>query len=646
MSLFGEDEDPAKATAPLPSLDMAAPWGSFSFAPPEQATQARQPSTLVPILALPAGPTLVLPSGQPEEAAISDAYDGVPWGGSRASVSLVPDQAAESALVSSAAARVAVEERAPMAFLSYAPATPQNVEHAFSAADATPLPALQLLAVSVPAMHTAETGAAAARTGPGQTDTVVDFAESVEFQKWADTTEAAEPSQSAGTAGAEAAERGVGSDITAAAQAGDDTVSPAPHVGAETVDNAEDAPVCTAAAAEGNNTGSQQGIDWDALDFSFAEDAPELATTALEPDLAEPAAHADVSDKASTFDGALDDTPAVVSAAGHERSSPTGALTVTEQARDLSLVGATALPETSAETAEGAESAEQQQEAELAEDWGDFEDVAAAEDLGSVQAVSSHAGGNSLEEPGMQAAGSNTPQWPADSSTEPPALADAGATAQWPDLAEAPPSAGVPASSAALGWEFLGGGADVAGAGTAKSGAAGGACLGRPDDSAAAESAGCGWGPGESWLAPEQATGDTAVAADVWGALASLEPDQLSRSEPAHDSSSAGAGSVAACQPSGGDGVKGSGEMDEGGWGEEWAVGVLERDAVVGMRVEDRFAGPSITAEASPSETFAGHDRATAWRLLAHVSASTLPLLLQCISCVGFYAKNGLLWQP
>lgn len=595
MSLFGEDEDPAEATSPLPSLDLAAPWGNFGFELPEQAIPARQPSTL----GLPAGPTLVLPSEQPEEAAISDAYDGVPWGGSTASVSLVPDQAAESALVSSAAARVPMEERAPMAFLSYAPATPQNVEHAFSAADATPLPALQLLAVSVPAMHTAENGAAAARTGPGQTDTGVEVAESVDFGEWADTTEAAEPGESAGTAGAEAAARGVGSDITAAAQAGDATVSPAPHVEA---DSAENAPVCTAAAAEENNTGSQQGIDWDALDFSFAEDTPDMAAKAVEPDLAEPAAHADV----STSDCALEDTPAVASAAGHEHSLPTGALTVTEQARDLSLVGATALPETSAETAEGAESAEQQQEAELSEGWGDFEDFAAAEDLGSVQAVSSHSGGNSLEEPGLQAAGSTTLQGPADSSTEPPASADPGAAAQWPYLAEAPPSAGVPASSAALGWEFLGGGADVAGAGTAKSGAAGGACLGRPDYSAAAESAGWGWGPGESWLAPEQSTGDIAVAADVWGALASLEPEQLTRSEPAHDSSPAGAGSVAACHSSGGDGVKGSCEMDEGGWGEEWA-------------------GPSITAEASPSETFAGHDRATAWCLLAHVSASTLP---------------------
>ncbi|KAK9915728.1 hypothetical protein WJX75_003305 [Coccomyxa subellipsoidea] len=45
--------------------------------------------------------------------------------------------------------------------------------------------------------------------------------------------------------------------------------------------------------------------------------------------------------------------------------------------------------------------------------------------------------------------------------------------------------------------------------------------------------------------------------------------------------------------------------MDEGGWGEEWA-------------------GPSITAEASPSETFAGHDRATAWCLLAHAAEAEL----------------------
>ncbi|KAK9916034.1 hypothetical protein WJX75_007609 [Coccomyxa subellipsoidea] len=43
MSLFGEDEDLAEATS---SLDLAAPWGSFCFGPPEQATPARQPSTL------------------------------------------------------------------------------------------------------------------------------------------------------------------------------------------------------------------------------------------------------------------------------------------------------------------------------------------------------------------------------------------------------------------------------------------------------------------------------------------------------------------------------------------------------------------------------------------------------------------------
>ncbi len=368
-----------------------------------------------------------------------------------------------------------------------------------------------------------------------------------------------------------------------------------------------------AALAERNNPGSQQGIDWDALDFSFAEDAPELAQ---EPDLAEPVACADVSnDASSSLTVSADDPPPAVSAAAEEPGLVEELPTGTERAQEAQNLSPStaAFPESPA--AEDAASGDEQQgEAGSVDEWGDFEEFGAAEGISASATATTEPDNGWPAGAALEPASSNSMQWPLDVPLE-SASGDAGAKTQRPDVAERQPSAGVPSISTAPDLDFFG--ADVSPTSVAaRSCAADGAFPGRADESAPAAGTDWTWEADESWLAPGQATGNAAAPADVWDVFTSLEAEQSAGLDPPQVSRVA-VDATAAAHFSGGDWAQGSDGIEEGDWGEEWAAG----DAAAGMQAVQLTAGASVSINTSPLETFAGHDRATAWRLLAEVSA-------------------------
>ncbi len=233
MSLFGEDEELAGATPPLPSLDLAAPWGGFGLDHPIPRTPSILPSTPVPNLAP--------PTEQPQEALVS----GMQWDDSVAAAALVPDQAAESA---AAAAQLPPGGTAPTTIPPPAPATPENIEHTPFAAEAIPLAALQLSAerlggMSVP--HQTESGEPAAGSGlfPAEEAAKVE-----EFGEWAATP------QPAAVCDSRAADNdttpATADDKAAEAHTGDLLPLPSP---AERLESGEDAaePASAVAAAAG-----------------------------------------------------------------------------------------------------------------------------------------------------------------------------------------------------------------------------------------------------------------------------------------------------------------------------------------------------------------------------------------------------------
>ncbi|EIE25674.1 hypothetical protein COCSUDRAFT_60688 [Coccomyxa subellipsoidea C-169] len=612
MSLFGEDEELAEATPPLPSLDLAAPWGGFGLGHSIPPTPSILPSTPVPNLAAPAE--------QPQKA----LFSSMQWDDSVAAAALVPDQAAESA---AAAAQLPPGDTAPTAVPPPAPATPENIEHTPFAAEACPLAALQLSAerlggISVP--QQTESGEAAA--GSGLFDPAEEAAEVEEFGEWADTPQAAAVCDSSAFDGAAKSDKA--DNRAAEAPTGDLAPLPSPTEGSESGEDAAEPTSAVAAAAgehgaaapaEGNTPGSQQGINWDALVFSFAEDAPELAQ---EPDLAGPAACADISDDASSsLAMAADDPPPAVSAAAEEpglvEELPTGTERA-QEAQDLSLSTA-AFPESLA--AEAAASGDEQQgEAGSVDEWGDFEEFGAAEGISSSSTAATEPGNWDNGWPAgaaLEPASSNSMQWPLDVPLE-SASGDAVATTQRPDVTERQPSAGVPSSPAAPDLDIFG--ADVSPtSASARSGAADGAFPGRADESAPAAGTDWTWETDKSWLAPRQGTSNAAASADVWDVFTSLEADKSAGLDPPQVSRAAG-DATAAAHFSGGHWAQGSDGIEEGDWGEEWAAG----DAAAGMQAVQLSAGASVSIKASPLETFAGHDRATAWRLLAEAAQAEL----------------------
>ncbi|CAL8469853.1 g9395 [Coccomyxa elongata] len=609
MSLFGEENDPAEASPPMPSLDLAAPWGGFGFnqVPPDQAHQAARIFTPAPDLAP--------PSHLPDQA----AHHSTPVP-TLAPPSQAPDQAAVSPLGSAAATQLPTGDVVPVVFPACAPATPLLVEQSPCAADVTPLSAAALSAQRQGTPATAAAHEADAAACSGMTRTATNNTESDAFPEWAVPLELGTPDAEA----ISAARRDSGAEVFADAHFTTQSSAGEPEL-ASSRGTAE-----AAAGAQGKDWGSEQGINWDALDFSFADDVPEEAPQAPESLSDAPPSSGQHglgtlvdSTKAAQLAGPMKD--AVV-----KHSVPSGQGEVAPARTGAASLGT---PQ-----AEHAQQAEQQMAAEdeEAQEWGEFEEFPAAENstgVGAEPAEASHwdlawsgepsESRSAAAEWGAESAaspdhavhfsvpvapgacsgvpsGSAAPQqyslgsaavtWPAESAAEEFSTAE---LALLPTLAALQPSAGVPSCPAAPDRDFLDSGINGGFSAPAAESAS-------PSQPQGAEAAGWGWDIEDSWLAAEAEVRPALPSADVWNTLASCDPG-VPASEPQR-----GVRSV----------HEGDDMFDEGLWGDDWAA------ASTGTGGPDPLLVQPPAAAASGS--FASHDRATALRLLAEVAEAEL----------------------
>lgn len=449
MSLFGEETDSVEASPPLPSLDLAAPWGGLGFSqgPINQAPPATDMFPPVPALALPsqlpdqAHPSspasiLALPSQAPNQAHPPTPLPTL------ALPSQAPDLATLSQLGSAAAAQLPVRGVLPTVFPACAPATPMHSEHTPCAADVTPLPA-PALSAQWPGMPPA---AAAAR------DAAADAAAAV-VSGMSETATTSTRSDALSEGDAEAgsdARRDTGAEVFADAQLAAQASVGEPKAASSGETAADSATV----PAEGNRQGSEEGINWDALDFSFADDVPEQARQAPKASLDAPPNNAQHGQDTPAESPETAQPAGPIRDAVDEHSMPSGAIGQEEAAEKVAAVTAAALV-VSLQT-QDPQAAEQQMAAEdeEAEDWGEFEEFPAAEDSADVTAESteaSHWDHTWSGEPTESSSGAT--EWLAESVIGPD---HAHELAQFPVSAAPGASAGVPSSSAAADRDFRG----------------------------------------------------------------------------------------------------------------------------------------------------------------------------------------------
>ncbi|BDA43861.1 hypothetical protein COCOBI_05-0410 [Coccomyxa sp. Obi] len=600
MSLFGEETDPAEASPPLPSLALAAPWGGFSFnqGQSDQAPPAAHIVTPTPVLAPP---------------------------------SQAPDQATVSPLGTAAATQLPTGGGAAVLFPACAPATPLPSEHTPCAADVTPLSAPGLSAQRQGTPGAAAPHEAVADARSGVSETADNSTGSDVLSEWAAPPQPAMLDVEASLH----ARKDTGTDTFADAQPTTQNSLGEPG----SASSGESAAVSATAVAEGTDRGSGQGINWDALDFSFADDMPEEAPQAPEasPDVPASSAQRGVDAPAESTEtaqlaGPMEDTAA-------EHSMPSGAIGQEETTKQTAaMTGAASVESPQAQYAQPAEQQEPAEDAE-AEEWGDFEEFPAPENSADVTTEATEGShwdqawsgepiksGNAAVEgaaesatgsdhghelahfPVLAAAGASSGipsssaapnqdnaamMWPAESAVEERETVSTAELALLPDLAATQPSAGVPSHPATTDWDLfesgLGGGLPTAGAEITS-----------PSQPKEAEAAGWGWDVDDSWLAADAEMRPALPSADVWNTLASCDS-----SYPAPEVQSR-VGSV----PQGDD------MFDEGLWDGDWAAGSSELGSPDMLLVQPPAA--------AVSRSFAGHDRATALRLLAKAAETEL----------------------
>lgn len=483
MSLFGEESDSAEASPPLPSLGLAAPWGGFGFSqgPPDQAPHPTRIFT--------PAPNLTSPSQVPDQAA--HPSNPVPI---LAPPSQAPYQAAVSPLGSAAATQLPTGDVVLVVFPACAPATPRPSEPTPCAADVTPLSAAALPAQrqgtpGTAAAHEADAVAAAAACS-GVSGTAGHSTRSDAFSEWAAPLEPGMPDAKAILD----ARKETGAEMFADAQFTIQASVGKP----ESVSSGGTAEAFAAAVAEGKDRGSERGIDWGALDFSFVDDVPEEAPQGLESSPDAPSSSAQhgpgtplESTEAAQLAGPMNN--AVV-----KHGVPSDQDEVAPARIGAALLGT---PQ-----ADYAQQAEQQTAAEdeEAEEWGDFEEFPAAEAStsgGAESAGASHwdlawsgeasesrnaaagwaaasvtspdhahelahspvpvAPGACSGVPSGSAAlqqdsqGSAAVMWPAESAAEQQQTSSTAELALLPSLAAPQPSAGVPSRPAAPDWDVL-----------------------------------------------------------------------------------------------------------------------------------------------------------------------------------------------
>lgn len=516
MLLFGVEEDPAEAQPPLPSLDLAAPWGGFSFPqlpPPSTPAPLPQPATTEPTPALPA--TDVTPASH---------HRGLTW-------PQLPDQAALTLLASSAAPWLPAADAA--AFPAPAPATPPAAEGAPVAADATPATAAE--PPSDPALLL--DGLPAAQVG---------LPVGWEMARSAEQTPAE----------LDLGDVGLERSCSGAAEAG------ASMQGAASGSESEEART----AAPAGPSCSQQGINWDALDFSFAEDEPAPAPAAAEETgaaAAEPV-RGEVSASA---------VPSAESTAGDAHAAlPELSPAVSGALLGTDVAGSAALPKTlSVEAARRPGEQEDQDD-----EWGDFEDFDAME-----------SGDQRLE---AVDASPWDEDWTTEAASQPEQRVNGWCAAeafeqQVSCLGTVEPlsAANAHQEAAVLDFGFLVSASAVDSAAEPNAGKAEGPPLGLLTEPST--SGDWGWGVGGSWAAAEQAAPVAAslpAEADLWGTLASLDSAQLAPPalpQPAH-----------AASPD---------VLLDAAW--------------------DTTEGELVGPPTAQPQSLAGHDRATALLLLAQV---------------------------
>ena len=285
-----------------------------------------------------------------------------------------PDQATVLPLGSMAAAMQLPTASAVslMAFPACAPATPLPSEHTPSAADVTPLSAHGLSAqrqgtpLGATAAHEALTDAF-----PGVSEAAATSSGMGAFSEWA------APSETGMLVAAASSDprKDTEADVIA------DTQTPKGElISASSGNTAAD----SATALDGR--GSEQGINWDALDFCFADDLPEgalpQALPVAPPDSAQRGLGTPVeSTAAALLAGPMTD-------AGVEHSVPTGAACQIKAPEEVTAeAGAAWLGSAQPDCSQSAE----QQVDDDADEWGEFEELPAPENSAGVSAETTEA---------------------------------------------------------------------------------------------------------------------------------------------------------------------------------------------------------------------------------------------------------------
>ncbi len=201
------------------------------------------------------------------------------------------------------------------------------------------------------------------------------------------------------------------------------------------------------ASAEGNGRCSEQGINWDALDFSFADDVPEeallQALSAAPPSSAQRGLGTPVESTAAVqLAGPMKD-------AGVEHSMPTGAACQIKAPEEVTAeAGAAWLGSAQPDCSQSAE----QQVDDDADEWGEFEELPAPENSAGASAETTEARHQDNAWSAEPTESSNAAvDWPAEPVTGPD-----HELVQFPVLPLPGTSSGVPSSSSAPDQDFQG----------------------------------------------------------------------------------------------------------------------------------------------------------------------------------------------